>query len=162
VAGLRKVQIHRHARRKAPSQTCANPRLGIDSADLFEDGEQLLGIGVAHAEQIDIARRPELIVDPGSEQHRAFEDKALAVSDGHPQRQRSALRRPRRPLQLVEAVGLLAQARHCHRAIKPSHPQENGRHERMHPTLKKETTRPPGMNSLQEQEPLQSIPQRVQ
>jgi transposase InsO family protein len=32
--------------------------------------------------------------------------------------------------------------------IKPGHPQQNGRHERMHLTLKKETTRPPGMNSL--------------
>jgi len=27
--------------------------------------------------------------------------------------------------------------------IKPGHPQQNGRHERMHLTLKKETTRPP-------------------
>jgi transposase InsO family protein len=35
--------------------------------------------------------------------------------------------------------------------IKPGHPQENGRHERMHLTLKKEATRPPGANSLQQQ-----------
>jgi len=35
--------------------------------------------------------------------------------------------------------------------IKPGHPQQNGRHERMHLTLKKETTRPPCMNSLQQQ-----------
>jgi transposase InsO family protein len=35
--------------------------------------------------------------------------------------------------------------------IKPGHPQQNGRHERMHLTLKKETTRPPGRNSLQQQ-----------
>ena len=35
--------------------------------------------------------------------------------------------------------------------IRPGQPQENGRHERMHLTLKKETTRPPGMNSLQQQ-----------
>ncbi len=35
--------------------------------------------------------------------------------------------------------------------IKPGHPQQNGRHERMHLTLKKETTRPPGMNTLQQQ-----------
>jgi transposase InsO family protein len=35
--------------------------------------------------------------------------------------------------------------------IKPGHPQQNGRHERMHLTLKNETTRPPGMNSLQQQ-----------
>jgi transposase InsO family protein len=36
--------------------------------------------------------------------------------------------------------------------IKPGHPQQNGRHERMHLTLKKEATRPPGMNSLQQQD----------
>ncbi len=35
--------------------------------------------------------------------------------------------------------------------IKPGHPQQNARHERMHLTLKKETTRPPGANSLQQQ-----------
>ncbi len=35
--------------------------------------------------------------------------------------------------------------------IKPGKPQQNGRHERMHLTLKKETTRPSGMNSLQQQ-----------
>lgn len=35
--------------------------------------------------------------------------------------------------------------------IKPGHPQQNGRHERMHLTLKKEACRPPGMNSLQQQ-----------
>jgi transposase InsO family protein len=36
--------------------------------------------------------------------------------------------------------------------IKPGNPQENGRHERMHRTLKQETTRPPGMNALQQQD----------
>ena len=35
--------------------------------------------------------------------------------------------------------------------IKPGNPQQNGRHERMHLTLKKEATRPPGGNSLQQQ-----------
>ena len=35
--------------------------------------------------------------------------------------------------------------------IKPGHPQQNGRHERMHLTLKKEATRRPGLNSLQQQ-----------
>ncbi len=35
--------------------------------------------------------------------------------------------------------------------IKPGHPQQNGRHERMHLTLKKETTRPPGRTFLQQQ-----------
>jgi transposase InsO family protein len=36
--------------------------------------------------------------------------------------------------------------------IKPGRPQQNGRHERMHLTLKKEATRPPGMNTLQQQD----------
>src|SRR3546814_402374 len=35
--------------------------------------------------------------------------------------------------------------------IKPGQPQQNGRHERMHLTLKKETTRPPRANILQQQ-----------
>ena len=35
--------------------------------------------------------------------------------------------------------------------IRPGHPQQNGRHERMHLTLKKEATRPPQMNMLQQQ-----------
>jgi transposase InsO family protein len=35
--------------------------------------------------------------------------------------------------------------------IRPGRPQQNGRHERMHLTLKREATRPPGMNSLQQQ-----------
>ena len=36
--------------------------------------------------------------------------------------------------------------------IKPGKPQQNGRHERMHLTLKKETTKPPAYNFLQQQE----------
>src|SRR6201993_4679409 len=35
--------------------------------------------------------------------------------------------------------------------IKPGCPQQNGRHERMHLTLKKETTKPAGQNFLQQQ-----------
>jgi transposase InsO family protein len=35
--------------------------------------------------------------------------------------------------------------------IRPGHPQQNGRHERMHLTLKNETTRPAGANLLQQQ-----------
>ena len=35
--------------------------------------------------------------------------------------------------------------------IKPGQPQQNGRHERMHLTLKKEATRPAGLNCLQQQ-----------
>lgn len=36
--------------------------------------------------------------------------------------------------------------------IEPGHPEQNGRHERMHLTLKRETTRPAGNNLLQQQE----------
>jgi hypothetical protein len=35
--------------------------------------------------------------------------------------------------------------------IRPGNPQQNGRHERMHRTLKAHTARPPGMNALQQQ-----------
>ncbi|MBN2723296.1 MAG: transposase [Deltaproteobacteria bacterium] len=35
---------------------------------------------------------------------------------------------------------------------KPGHPEQNGRHERMHLTLKKETTRPCAANILAQQE----------
>ena len=36
--------------------------------------------------------------------------------------------------------------------IRPGHPEENGRHERMHRTLKAEATKPAGNNYLQQQE----------
>jgi hypothetical protein len=36
-------------------------------------------------------------------------------------------------------------------ALRPGHPQQNGRHERMHLTLKKEATRPAGVNFLRQQ-----------
>lgn len=36
--------------------------------------------------------------------------------------------------------------------IKPGHPEQNGRHERMHLTLKKEATKPAGFNILQQQD----------
>jgi putative transposase len=35
--------------------------------------------------------------------------------------------------------------------IKPGHPQQNGRHERIHLTLKNEATRPASFNFLQQQ-----------
>ena len=35
--------------------------------------------------------------------------------------------------------------------IKPGHPEQNGRHERMHLTLKKEATKPASFNLLQQQ-----------
>ena len=39
-----------------------------------------------------------------------------------------------------------------HERIEPAHPEQNGQHERMHRTLKAETTRPAGGNSLEQQE----------
>ena len=36
--------------------------------------------------------------------------------------------------------------------IKPGHPQQNGRHERMHKTLKQETTKPPAFNERLQQD----------
>ena len=36
--------------------------------------------------------------------------------------------------------------------IKPGNPQQNGRHERMHRTLKQETAKPPAFNLLQQQD----------
>lgn len=39
-----------------------------------------------------------------------------------------------------------------HQRIAPGHPEQNGQHERMHRTLKAETTRPAGQNAIQQQE----------
>ena len=44
--------------------------------------------------------------------------------------------------------------------IRRGHPQQNGRHERMHRTLKKEATRPPGLNGLHQQGKF-AVPQRT-
>ncbi len=41
--------------------------------------------------------------------------------------------------------------------IKPGHPEQNGRHERMHLTLKKEATKPAADNFLQQQEKFDSF-----
>lgn len=41
--------------------------------------------------------------------------------------------------------------------IKPGHPQQNGRHERMHLTLKREATKPPAFNFLQQQAKLDAF-----
>jgi transposase InsO family protein len=41
--------------------------------------------------------------------------------------------------------------------IKPGHPHQNGRHERMHLTLKNEATKPPAFNFLQQQEKLDAF-----
>ncbi|MGE0232918.1 MAG: IS481 family transposase [Flavobacteriaceae bacterium] len=41
--------------------------------------------------------------------------------------------------------------------IRPGHPQQNGRHERIHLTLKNEATKPPAFNFLQQQEKLDAF-----
>jgi len=41
--------------------------------------------------------------------------------------------------------------------IEPGHPEQNGQHERMHRTLKEETTRPAGSNLIQQQERFDSF-----
>ena len=44
--------------------------------------------------------------------------------------------------------------------IEPGHPQQNGRHERMHLTLKKEATKPAAANALQQQARFDAFVQR--
>ena len=63
-----------------------------------------------------------------------------------------ALRLSQWSVQLEQTRRLVAAARHYHRA-HPAWPsgQQNGRHERMHRTLKIEATRPAGSNFLQQQ-----------
>ena len=47
-----------------------------------------------------------------------------------------------------------------HQRIQPASPQQNGAHERMHRTLKKDTARPPGENSRAQQRRFDSFKQR--
>jgi transposase InsO family protein len=44
--------------------------------------------------------------------------------------------------------------------IEPGHPEQNGRHERIHRTLKEEATRPPGPNLLKQQEQFDKFRER--
>jgi transposase InsO family protein len=46
--------------------------------------------------------------------------------------------------------------------IRPGHPQQNGRHERMHRTLKQETARPPGHERAPAARPVRPLRQRIQ
>jgi transposase InsO family protein len=46
--------------------------------------------------------------------------------------------------------------------IEPGHPEQNGRHERMHKTLKAECTRPPADTRQQQQARLRSFPHPIQ
>jgi hypothetical protein len=51
------------------------------------------------------------------------------------------------------AIASIFSGRESRSVTMPGHPQQNGRHERMHLNLKKEATRP-GLNCLQQQDPL--------
>ena len=51
---------------------------------------------------------------------------------------------------------------HSDRADQPGHPEQNGRHERMHLTLKKEATKPAAANVLQQQARFDTFVERVQ
>ena len=46
--------------------------------------------------------------------------------------------------------------------IQPGHPQQNGRHERMHLTLKKEATKPAAANVLQQQARFDAFVEQLQ
>ena len=48
-------------------------------------------------------------------------------------------------------IRVVAPPRHRHRTDQPGHPEQNGRHERMHLTLKREATKPASPNFLQQQ-----------
>ena len=80
---------------------------------------------------------------------RAFKDFGLP---GDPHRQRCSLRQRQRLLRPEQAVGVVAALwGSVSSASSPAHPQQNGRHERMHLTLKKEATKPAAKNFLQQQ-----------
>ncbi len=69
----------------------------------------------------------------------------------HPIRQRGAVRQPNALFNLSKLSVWWLRLGIAIERIKPGNPQQKVRHERMHLTLKRETTRPPGMNSLQQQ-----------
>ena len=61
----------------------------------------------------------------------------FGLPERHPHRQRRAVRVRQGALWPEQAVGLVAPARHsASNAFAPGHPEQNGRHERMHLTLK--------------------------
>ena len=90
--------------------------------------------------------------------------KSLGCHIGDPHRQRGALCLCWHALYRVEqAVGLVATTRHSDRTdFQPGHPQQNGRHERMHLTLKREATKSAAANVLQQQVLLRHLRRPVQ
>ena len=87
----------------------------------------------------------------GSRLHRL---RALFAERALPQATRSdkgvPLRQPNAPFNLSKLTVRWPRLGIEIERIKPGHPQQNGRHERMHLTLEQEATRPPGINSLQQ------------
>jgi hypothetical protein len=67
----------------------------------------------------------------------------LRSADGHPERQWPALRRAARAPWVWRISLWLRTLGIAPRFIVPGHPQQNGRHERLHRTLKAEATKPP-------------------
>ena len=81
---------------------------------------------------------------------RTFKEFGLPARD--PDRQRRAVRVGPRALRPQQTGGVVAAARHSRSSgSSPGHPEQNGRHERMHLTLKKEATKPAAANVLQQQ-----------
>src|SRR5713101_7298691 len=64
----------------------------------------------------------------------------IRAAAGDPDRQWRPVRLGPRDLRPEQAVGLVVAAGIEIERIQPGHPQQNGRHERMHLTLKKEAT----------------------
>ena len=81
------------------------------------------------------ARRPRRSATPSRSSSATFQEFGLPQRDPH--RQRRALRVGARALRPEQAGGVVAAPRAFGiERIKPGHPEQNGRHERMHLTLK--------------------------
>ena len=66
----------RRQRRDVKRHAVVGNRLRTNGPEGFGNG---LGVVVAVAKQIQIASGPERVGDPGDEEHRAFEDEAVAM-----------------------------------------------------------------------------------
>src|SRR5262249_16871496 len=78
----------------------------FDRADFAEDCEHGLRIGIAEAEEIEIARGPERVHKPCCHQHRALKDEAVAMLGGA-ETVKQTLERVAREEQIVGLVALL-------------------------------------------------------
>ena len=56
--------------------------VSVEDTDLPKDAEHPFRIGIAKSEKIEIARRTMRIIEPGGRQHRALEDKPVAMLGG--------------------------------------------------------------------------------